>query len=351
MSVELYPNDRFGAADRYDEHKDAVKECSWLIEEIVKPQLPNIIDNFSKCLQMLESDQIFKMPISNGIPNENNKQNDSPSVKGVITRQGEYIIDFHIVVRFPQFQRGKQIMFRMNTGLNFLLVQFSKIMTHLKSILEILNRLQLSTEVCEFVDEFGVAMELLNHSLMLLQNPPRDLVFPEDNNYAMKEMFQDCYSVCESTAHILGLELTLCRNELCMELRNLIKVSKKPWCEIDSRTGKSFCDDIRNQVTNERHKNLSKILSENGVQVQDSTLLNHLISSFQSEAITLPEAQELLRRGVTFDNRVVMECEKLIVSTSDPTLISISAKLNSLKATMANHQANLNANKRLSTTK
>ncbi|KOH01042.1 Rav2p [Saccharomyces eubayanus] len=351
MSVELYPNDRFGAAAQYDEHKDAMAECSWVIEEIVKPQLPNIIDNFSKCLEMLESDQIFKMPISNGIPNENSKQNDSPTVKGVITRQGEYIIDFHIIVKFPQFQRGKQVMFRMNTGLNFLLVQFSKIMTHLKSILEILNQLQLATDVNEFGDKFDVAMELLNHSLALLQNPPRDLVFPEDNNYAMKEMFQDCYSICESTAHILGLELTLCKNELCIELRNLIKVTKKPWCEIDNRTGKSFCDDIRNQVTNERQKNLSKILSENGVQVQDSTLLNHLISSFQSEAITLPEAQELLRRGVTFDNRVVMECEKLIVSTSDPTLISISAKLNSLRATMTNHQANLNANKRLLATK
>lgn len=104
-------------------------------------------------------------------------------------------------------------------------------------------------------------------------------------------------------------------------------------------------------MTNERNKTLSKILSENGVQVQDSTLLNHIISSFQSEAITLPEAQELLRRGVTFDNRVVMECEKLIVSTSDPTLISISAKLNSLKASMANHQANLVASKQLSTYK
>ncbi|CAI4055675.1 hypothetical protein N7582_000400 [Saccharomyces uvarum] len=351
MSVELYPNDRFGAVDQYDERKDATEECSWVIEEIVKPQLPNIIDNFSKCLEMLESDQIFKMPISNGIPNENNKQNDSPTVKGVITRQGEYIIDFHIVVKFPQFQRGKQVMFRMNTGLNFLLVQFSKIMTHLKSILEILNQLQLATDVNEFGNKFDVAMELLNHSLVLLQNPPRDLVFPEDNNYAMKEMFQDCYSICESTAHILGLELTLCKNELCIELRNLIKVTKKPWCEIDNKSGKSFCDEIRNQVTNERQKNLSKILSENGVQVQDSTLLNHIISSFQSEAITLPEAQELLRRGVTFDNRVVMECEKLIVSTSDPTLISISAKLNSLRATMANHQANLNANKRLITTK
>ncbi|CAI5032143.1 ATV_HP_G0015020.mRNA.1.CDS.1 [Saccharomyces cerevisiae] len=80
MSVDLFPNDRFGAEDKYDNFKDAVKECSWLIEEIVKPQLPNIIDNFSKCLEMLESDQIFKMPVSNGIPNESNKQNDSPTV-------------------------------------------------------------------------------------------------------------------------------------------------------------------------------------------------------------------------------------------------------------------------------
>ena len=51
-------------------------------------------------------------------------------------------------------------MFRMNTGLNFLLVQFSKIMTHLKSILEILNQLQLATDVNEFGNKFDVAMEL-----------------------------------------------------------------------------------------------------------------------------------------------------------------------------------------------
>lgn len=67
MTTELYPNDLFGGPDQYDFVKDLAAERFWLVNEIVKPELPNILDNVEKCLEMLHSDQVFKMPISSGV--------------------------------------------------------------------------------------------------------------------------------------------------------------------------------------------------------------------------------------------------------------------------------------------
>ena len=85
MTTELYPDDYFGGQDKFDPIIDHTNERRWLINEIIKPELPNIIDNVEKCLDMLHSDQIFKMPISNGTNGVDSSQsNDLPSIKGCL---------------------------------------------------------------------------------------------------------------------------------------------------------------------------------------------------------------------------------------------------------------------------
>ena len=65
------------------------------------------------------------------------------------------------------------------------------------------------------------------------------------------------------------------------------------------------------------------------------------MSTFNTEATTLAEAQRFLSRCVTFDNKVVTELEKLAITTSDPSLISITSKLAALDGTISNHYINL----------
>ncbi|CCD25988.2 Rav2p NDAI_0G02130 [Naumovozyma dairenensis CBS 421] len=370
MTTQLYPNDYFGGVENFNSKSDHAKERHWLINEIIKPELPNIIDNVEKCLAMLNSDQIFKMPISNTSANATattNKnmstitrtvQNDSstssssssaastsnncPSIRGIITRRGGYILDFQAMVKFNEFKKGKQILFRMNTGKNYPLLQIKRIHENMEHILQLLEDLQLIDDILEFIKKFGTVLNLLNDSTDLLTNPPEQLIFPYNNNEMMKEMFQDSHLISQSTHHEISLELVLFKNEISIDFRNLEKVTKKPWCEIDPQTGKSLTDKVKDELKSNRSKNLTDILKSNGVQLEQPSLLNNLMmSTFNTETTTLQQAQKYLSRCVTFDNKVVMELEKIAITTSDPTLISISAKLTALEGSISNHYTNL----------
>lgn len=337
MTTELYPNDLFGGPDQYDFVKDLAAERFWLVNEIVKPELPNILDNVEKCLEMLHSDQVFKMPISSGV----NGGTNGPSVKGIVTRQGQYLLDFKAIVKFPEFHKGKQVLLRMNTGTKFLLSQIQSIENNLGYILELLEELQIIDDAQKFIEKLGKVLELLISSINLLESPPRRLSFPDNNNFAMKQMFQDYNNLCENPHYEIALEILLYKNELCIDFRNVHKVSKKPWCQIDSKTGKSLTDDIKDQLTTDRSKSLANVLKSEGIQIEEPTLIKNLMSSFNTESTTLSQAQNYLNRCVTFNGKVVMECEKIAMTTSDPSLISITSKLSALENSVSTFYTNL----------
>ncbi|EDO16576.1 hypothetical protein Kpol_1064p58 [Vanderwaltozyma polyspora DSM 70294] len=338
MTTKLYPNDYFGDKTQYDFEKDKEVEKKWIIEEIIKPELPNIIDNVEKCIEMLNANQVFKMPISSG----GNDTSDKPSIKGVITRQAGYILDFQVILRFPEFHKGKQVVYRMNSGSKFSLKQIHTLNDNLQALLVLLEELEMVKDTAKFNTKLEQGLTYLTKSINLLQNPSKELSFPGNNNLAMKEMFQDYQTLCESNSHLVSLELMLFKNEISIEFRNLLKVMKKPWNEIDPDTGKSITDQIKDKLKSDRGLNLANVLKDFGIQIEEPSIFNNIMmSTFNTERTTLVQAQNYLNRCVTFDNKVVMECEKLVVTTSDPSLISLCSKLNSLENSIGNHYSNL----------
>lgn len=351
--------------------ESSVLQKKWLITEIIKPELPNLIDHVEKCLELLSSEERFVMPLSNGsnIPNgtnsnisspssssnsnsssTNNTTNSSTSIKGTITRQSGYIVDFHAVVKLPDFNKGRPIMLKMETGKKYPLVQIQSIISNLARSLNLFDELQQISEskTLEFDEtqlfekKIGKILELLTQSITLLQNPPRELIFPHNNNNFLKNNFGESYEAGESTHHLVNMELVLFKNEVCLDIRNLTKVVKRPWCEVDPNTGLSFADKVRDRLKQDRNGRILEILKEHGLQVDDASVLNNLLSSFSvTERITLPQANDLLARCVTFDGRVVTECEKVSINTSDPTLISVSAKLTGLENKISNQYVNI----------
>ncbi|BAO41238.1 regulator of V-ATPase in vacuolar membrane protein 2 [Kluyveromyces marxianus] len=351
--------------------ESSVLQKKWLITEIIKPELPNLIDHVEKCLELLSSEERFVMPLSNGsnIPNGTNSNisspssasnsnsssttnttNSSTSIKGTITRQSGYIVDFHAVVKLPDFNKGRPIMLKMETGKKYPLVQIQSIISNLARSLNLFDELQQISEskTLEFDEtqlfekKIGKILELLTQSITLLQNPPRELIFPHNNNNFLKNNFGESYEACESTHHLVNMELVLFKNEVCLDIRNLTKVVKRPWCEVDPNTGLSFADKVRDRLKQDRNGRILEILKEHGLQVDDASVLNNLLSSFSvTERITLPQANNLLARCVTFDGRVVTECEKVSINTSDPTLISVSAKLTGLENKISNQYVNI----------
>ncbi|CAR26923.1 hypothetical protein ZYGR_0I01950 [Zygosaccharomyces rouxii] len=337
MTAEIYPNDYFGGPESRDAGQDTITERNWLIEEIIKPELPNIIDNVERCLEMLQSDQVFKIPISSG----GSEYGDTPSVKGIVARQAGKLVDFQALVRFPEFHKGRQVLFKKHPESQFPLQQIEDLTSNLKTVLNQLEELEVTKDAETFISAIGKILQLLTKSINLLQNPPRNLSFPDNDNYAMKKLFQDHESLCESAHHEISLEIVLFKNELCVDFRNLSKVTKKPWCDIDSDTGKSFSDKIKDQLTQDRSKNLSHILRENGVHIEQPTFINNMLSSFNTQWATLPQAQYFLNRCVTFNDKVVIEIGKVALTTSDPFLISTSSKLNALENSVSNYYTNL----------
>ncbi|CAG59131.1 uncharacterized protein GVI51_F05071 [Nakaseomyces glabratus] len=343
MTTEVYAYDYFGNKEQCGAENDWEVEVEWLIKEIIKPDLPNIIDNFSMCLEMLQSEQEFVMPLSNG--KEESKNSGSPIVKGIMVRQGEFIIDFQVMMSFGQFKKGKQIVAKMKPSQKYLLVQFSTTIMKLKDILIKLQNLQMIEDIEEFYNVLESALEELNDCIDTLQNPPHGLTFPGNNNGPIKQMFDDYDNLFESTHHQIALDITIFRNELCVEFKNLTKVTRPPWDQVDLRTGKCFAEKIKEELKEKRNMNLEQVLQSHGLQINQPSLLGNIVSRLSSESVTLPEAQDYLRRSVSFDKRVVMEIEKASLTTSDPSLISISSKLQGLKTCINNHLSNLSAHK------
>lgn len=337
MTTKLYPNDYFGGPENYDEDKDAINERSWLMNEIIKPELPNILGNVKKCLEMLHSDQVFKMPISSNASSGNN-----PSIKGIVVRQGSFLLDFKAIVVFPEFHKGREILLRMNTGQKFLLAQIDSIEKNLCRILRLLEDLQMVENLNTFTENFGTVLRLLFESINLIQNPPRQLSFPESNNHAVKQMFQNYEAICATAHHEISLDIVLFKSELCIDIRNLSIVTKKPWSNVDPVTGQSFSDTIKDELTMNRSKNLATTLEDNGIHIEEPSLINNIMmSTFNTDTTTLAQAQYYLNRCITFNRKTVIECEKLEITTSDPSLISITSKLNALESSITNYYTNL----------
>lgn len=338
MSTELYPYDYFGGPEKYNFDEDRRNEQKWLINEIIRPELPNIIDHVEKCIDMLYSDQLFKMPVSSGVK----KNASSPSIRGVVTRKGINIVDFQMALQFPHFDKGKMIICRMDSNKKFTLLQLESIGKNLQQVLIYLEDLEVEQDCIAFIDKFKKSLQLITKSINILQNPPKDLRFPYNNNIILKQMFMNSEQFYESTHHEISLELILYKSELTIDFHNVAKVTKRPWCDIDPVSGKSVVDKIKESLKSNRGKKLNEILKEHNIILEESNLLNNfIISTFNKESTTLQQAQEFISRCITFDGKVVMECEKIQTTTSDPSLISIASKLNALEHTIGNHFTNL----------
>lgn len=343
MSTELYPDDSFGDATKYNQVTDSQNEKIWLVNEIVRPNLPNIIDNVERCVEILYSDEVFKLPMSNNTGSNNNiSGKDSPLLKGIITRQGINILDFQMMLSFPEFRQGKQMIYKMDTTKRFSLTQLEQIGDFLEQSLKLLEDLEIEQDIPKFINKFDQVLKLIAKSISLLQNPPKSLMFPFNDNKLFKTFFPHCEEGITSSHHEISLELSLFKNEVCVDLRNLNKVTKRPWCNIDPQTGKSVVDKIKETLTRERNKKLNDILKEHNLNIEESSLINNImISTFNKDSTTLEQAQTFIARCITFDGKVVTEIDKVSITTSDPNLITITSKLNALEYTISNHFTNL----------
>ena len=347
MSIELYNSDLTRDNKNTVAKEDQKRELGWLIKDIIKPDLPSIIDNVEECIELLNSNGISRMPITTGALST---QPNSPQIEGIVTRQGLNIISIQFTAKFQQFHKGQVINFKEDDNIDitkpvekFVLSQLGIINKGLSDMLQELEDLEMIDDDTKFVDAFSKIITSIIRLINVLQNPPNELNFPFDNNAILKHFYSTNYEeLCNSIHHLLSLEIVLSGDQLVLDFRNLDKVVKNPWCHIDPIDGTSIVDKIREQQKHNRNMKLEDILASNNIIVEEPTMFNNLIqSTFNKESTTLQQAQFHISRCVTFDNKVVTEKEKVSISCSDQELINLVEKLSNLEERISNHFNNL----------
>lgn len=347
MSIELYNSDLTRDNKSTHAKEDQRKELGWLIKDIIKPDLPYIIDNVEECIELLNSNEISRMPITTGALST---QPNSPQIEGIVTRQGLYILCIQFTAKFEQFHKGQVINFKEDDNIDaskpvqkFLLLQLSIIKKGLSEILGDLEDLEMIDNDLQFVDAFSKIITSIIRLITVLQNPPNELNFPFDNNGILKHFYNIRYEdLCNSVHHLLSLEIVLSGDQLVLDFRNLDKVVRNPWCHIDPIDGTSIVDKIKEQQKHNRNMKLEDILTDNNIILEEPTMLNNIMqSTFNKESTTIQQAQFHISRCVTFDNKVVTEQEKVSISCSDQELINLVTKLNNLEERVSNHFNNL----------
>ncbi|CCH41627.1 Regulator of V-ATPase in vacuolar membrane protein 2 [Wickerhamomyces ciferrii] len=306
MTTEIFPKIPNNEIKQQEETVQK-SEQKWLIEHIIKPELPKIIETLGHCLDVITSKDIIKLPISS---------NRTEQVKGIVSRSSSELIDLDIKLHLKTLNR--KIHLKLQSPIE--LVQITKIIgmiTELIGEIEILKQFDLN-DINGFLDQLRKILKNLSDCNNTLNKPHESILFPQ-HGINLSETF-DTLATGQNLSQFqdkLTIDFFILNTEISIEFKSLEKITESPWNEIDSN-GISHVDKLREGLKNHTIK-LNDILD------RDKRKLGHVFG------LNKFSTNDYLTRSITFNNSVVIEVEKLLIHCQDPNLISIGAKLNGLE--------------------
>ncbi|SGZ54215.1 CIC11C00000005347 [Sungouiella intermedia] len=295
------------------------RELHWLLEHIVKPELPQVIEALQICSNLIlynspqhpdpenhiERGPSITLPVSSG---------KLEALKGIVVRDGAYIKKLSVVLKDRNFNR---VINRIYLTKPILLPQ---IITAKKSIDAAIT---LMVQADSLFD--GVPADGNNSSTHLQHHVELISVF----NELLRELLtaKIAYSFPQS------LNAYISQAEICLDLKDLHRVTEKPWCEIDETTGKSYVDKIRDNMSNGKNE------TPDMVDTEDSGVLGNVFSHLLLRHKYEP--QDYITRCVTYNNSVVMVNKKIEVLSADPILVSAFTKLDSVEYLVSSFMENI----------
>lgn len=318
MSTTIYPGlDRAQSDALVQRNKKA--DQKWLIEQIIKPELPNIIETLIKCIDLIVGVDMVKLPITSARTEQ---------VKGVVTRIGTRIESLDIVLQLHSLSKKLNLKLVKPFELKQLRQLLDLITTNVTKV-ELLVE-QKDLEIEDFTSHLKAIMENLIKCNGLLTKPSESLLFPK-HKIDLTKLFKDEHNLLHHYQDRLTMDFFLLSNEISIEFKSLEEIKQHPWSEVDSN-GVSFIDKLRDDIKYHKtslHAVLQKYDSNNNKLV--NLLGLHKFST-----------NDYLTRGITFNNKVVIEVEKLVIHCQDPNLLSVGAKLNGLEHLVGKMFKNLN---------
>jgi len=314
MTTEIFPKqDDFTVVKLEEENKS--KEQKWLIEYIIKPELPKIIETLGKCLEIITSKDEIKLPISSARTEQ---------VKGIVVRNSSEITDLDIKLNLKSL--SKKIHLKLNQSIELTqLTELVRLINKIMSEIQVLGEFA-SGDIKQFVKQLNKILQNLIRCNVVLNKPNESILFPK-HKVQLEKVFEPNGQKLQHYQDRLTIDFFILNSEISIEFKSLEKVTESPWNQIDS-SGKSHVDKLREDLKHHKIK-LNDILD------QDKKRLGHVLG------LNKFSTNDYLTRSITFNNNVVIEVEKLLIHCQDPNLISIGAKLTGLEHLVSKMYRNL----------
>lgn len=322
------------------QNQNADNELHWYIEQIVIPELPQLIETLEICSNLLlyntpqhpdAANHILRGPPVK-LPLTSNKLE---ILKGILIRDGPYIVQLHIALNQSNFNK---VINKLDLTTPVLLDQ---IITTKKSLDDSIDNLKhfikMEKTTCENHDSliqlFNKVLSNISAGKLSLQIPSNpNLVFP--NNVMKSHMFKP------ELPKTVAIDLYLNQAEICIDLKKLHIITEMPWAEV--KDGRSYVDNIRDEMRlpsvkssgintptlNSEPMKFSDLDSKLN-KLHDDNFLNNMLTTFNLKPKLAP--MDYITKCVTFNDQVVMVNTKIDVSSPDPILTSVFTKLDSIE--------------------
>lgn len=309
------------------------REVHWLVEQQVKPELPQLIEALQICLNLL----LYNSPQH---PDPELHIERGPSItlavslgkldalKGILVRDGAYVTKMTLHLKERHFNR---VLSRVHLVKPFLLRQ---IITAKRSID---NAVALLVQAASVFDQGPCLagshvqlVEVFSELLRELQTAKHALQLPTDPTLVFPlHALDPAHFEPPLLAHI-ALDVYISQAEVCVDLKDLHSVTEKPWGDVDAATGKLYVDKIRDRMS------AGHVDKHDAV---DRGVLDSVFSTLQLRPKY--DVQDYITRCVTYNGGVVMVNKKIEVLSADPVLVSAFTKLDSVEYMVSSFMENI----------
>lgn len=338
------------------------KELCWLISNVIIPELPQIIEalQISSNLIFYNSPQVpdaesrtergpaIKLPVSTGRLD---------ALKGVMVRDGACITELELSIKEPHISKHIS---KLHLVGPILLDQLVTTKEQIDDAIEILNGL-LSIDQCS-IETNGGLISSFNELLNKIQIAKTSLQLPVDPSLVFPLNITDAGIFDPPLPPLVAIDFYVSQAEVCIDIKGLHRVTEKPWSEIDTTTGKSYIDKLRDEMklptSSQASLNQSLSLDQSPLpplnvtdiekRLQEltatgSTSSNSMIGNFMSHLQLRPkhEPVDYITKCMTYNKTVVMINKKIEVSSPDPVLMSAFTKLDSVEYVISSFLENL----------
>lgn len=336
-----------------DSHRK--NEIEWYMDEVISNSVDSIKETLQSCVNNLDEDNTnsYKLPLSS---------HKTEMIKGTITRENFKITGLHLLITSKNFSNGKKFELRLKPDSYILIRQLLDCHDAMENAIGNLNKIvenhKNGNDVDLFIKYIDQAYSHIQLALKSLSDPDPAYVFPKYR--VPTNVFDPPFP---STG---ALDFSVNDGELTVEFKNLMPVDKRPWNVIvDKQCHLSFADIVRHQISIQRNTPMNKIIAdeynkyiewrkncpqdENEHETGLGISIKHLFASNSDPSIStlIKNASLYLEQSITYVNNenspvVVQIVDKCEVITSDPVLLSISIKLESLEKNIQRIQENIN---------